>query len=88
MYSNAHLQNIIEGLVLELRQKEAEILSLKHQKFAQFNNEECWIYQGNGDDHLESLVCPVVISAHNLQQLIDTANGNKQIQPVRDRFTV
>jgi hypothetical protein len=49
--------------------KELEFLRI--QKFARFNNEDCWIYQGFGDDHLESLVCPVVISAPALIELID-----------------
>ncbi len=44
----------------------AEVAELKNKKFVRFNNEECWIYQGDGDDHLESLVCPVVISADKL----------------------
>ena len=46
-----------------------EISELKSIKFARFANEECWIYQGDGEDHLESLVCPVVISAEKLIEL-------------------
>jgi len=42
----------------------------KHNRFARFGNEECWIYQGDGEDHLESLVCPVVISPKDLLELI------------------
>lgn len=49
-----------------VERQQAEILELKAKKFARFNNDECWIYQGDGDDHLESLVCPVVIAPHVL----------------------
>lgn len=42
----------------------------KNKKFAGFSNEECWIYQGDGEDHLESLVCPVVISANDLMAIL------------------
>jgi len=48
----------------------------RHHRFARFTNEECWIYQGDGYDHLESLTCPVVISAKELMQLI----ANQQLQ--------
>lgn len=40
------------------------------EKFKRFNNEECWIFQDDDEDHLESLVCPVVISASKLSELI------------------
>lgn len=43
---------------------------LRAKKFARFKNEECWIYQGDGQDHLESLVCPVVIDAKILLKLL------------------
>lgn len=86
MYSSTRMQSIVEGLVAEIRHKDAEIADLRQRKFARFNNEDCWMYQGDGDDNLESLVCPVVISAYDLLQLIN--NANKQIQPIRDRFTV
>lgn len=50
--------------VIESQNKNLE--ELRTRKFARFNNEECWIYQGDGNDHLESLICPVVISAQRL----------------------
>jgi len=43
----------------------------KHQ-FAHFANDECWIYQGDGEDHLESLTCPVVISPEKLMEILAT----------------
>jgi hypothetical protein len=42
---------------------------LRTERFRNFNNDECWVYQGDGEDHLESLVCPVVISAQKLIEL-------------------
>ena len=33
-------------------------------------NGECWIYQGDENDHLDSLVCPVVISAKQLMDIL------------------
>ena len=45
--------------------------------FARFNGQECWIYQGDGTDHLESLVCPVVISAPELLKLITDSKGGQ-----------
>ncbi|MER2626201.1 MAG: hypothetical protein ABTS22_19980 [Accumulibacter sp.] len=39
---------------------------LTAEKFRRFNGEECWIYQRNGDNHLDTLKCPVVISPEDL----------------------
>jgi hypothetical protein len=47
-----------------------ENVRLRSEKFKRFNNEECWIYDETGDNHLESLVCPVVISASTLSELL------------------
>lgn len=49
---------------------EQENAKLRVKVFRSFNDEECWIWQGDGSDHLESLVCPVVIHPIDLQQLI------------------
>ena len=35
------------------------------------NTDEIWYWQGDGEDHLESLVCPVVISAEALAALTE-----------------
>ena len=57
--------------ILELQKSLAE---LKARKFANFNNEDCWIWMGDGNDHLESLTCPVVISPSDLMELISPRN--------------
>jgi hypothetical protein len=59
----------IESLQEQIIKMAMEIEELKAIKFARFANEECWIYQGDGEDHLESLTCPVVISAKKLIEL-------------------
>lgn len=46
-----------------------EIKTLKETKFMKFNNDECWIYQEDGDNRLETLTCPVVISPARLLEL-------------------
>lgn len=48
----------------------SEIKELKDRRFVRFNNEECWIFQGDGTDNLESLVCPVVVRPDVLKRLI------------------
>lgn len=63
------LENQNQDLARHCEKLQAEINSLKEKQFAHFANEECWIYQGDGTDHLESLVCPVVISPQKLIEL-------------------
>ena len=48
-----------------------EMMDLKVINFKRFNEDECWIYQGDGEDYLESLVCPVVICPKKLIELIE-----------------
>lgn len=35
-----------------------------------YENRDVWFWQGDGEDHLESLVCPVVIEANALRNLL------------------
>lgn len=59
-----------DAMTNELGRLAVENAQLRALRFARFNNEECWIYQGDGEDHLESLVCPVVIAASTLLGII------------------
>ena len=59
----------IQDLSNELTRQIAETDDLRERKFLDLNGEKCWLYQGDGDDNLESLVCPVVIHAHDLLAL-------------------
>lgn len=56
------------GYVEQIKSLQSEVDALKRKKFARFNDDECWIYQGDGEDHFESLVCPVVISVAQLAE--------------------
>lgn len=69
----------VSSLVDDIRHKDNEIAELRARKFARFNNEDCWLYQGDGEDHLESLTCPVVISAADLQQLLQDSAQWRQV---------
>ncbi len=74
----------IKGLEKEVSRLEAENQKLKDDRFARFANEECWIYQGNEEDHLESLVCPVVIWPHVLIALkAENAEFKQDIKRLR-----
>lgn len=50
-----------------------ELKEEREKKFKKFNNEECWIYSKTEDNHLETLACPVVISAKDLMEIIEEA---------------
>lgn len=62
--------------VQEIKDLQDTVETLREQKFARFSNEECWIYQEDGDNKLDTLVCPVVISPRTLQKLINQAKGD------------
>lgn len=68
-----NLKEKIKDIGYSYRRVEQERDELRVLKFKKFNEEECWLYQGNGNDYLESLVCPVVISP---EKLIDIINGD------------
>lgn len=60
-----------EALKQDIQRVTAENTDLRLTRFKRFNDEECWLYQGDGEDHLESLVCPVVINAAQLKEILD-----------------
>ena len=75
----------IAALTEENKQLKIQLGTLKFQKFARFNNcqsnteplrlnEDCWIYDKAADNHLESLICPVVISAKDLIDIINKSS--------------
>ena len=68
-----NLKEKIKDIGYSYRRVEQERDELRILKFKKFNDEECWLYQGDGNDYLESLVCPVVISP---EKLIDIINGD------------
>ena len=70
----------------EIELKERQIQELKAQKFASFHNDECWIYQGDGEDRLESLVCPVVIAPATLLELINQRDELLLLKNIADEY--
>ena len=63
---NAHNCFKIDQMINQLAELKCKILRLEGKVFAEFNGEECWIFQPDGDNHLEELVCPVVIHPADL----------------------
>lgn len=39
-----------------------------------------WYWQGDGEDHLESLTCPVVISPEDLAELVAIAERAREVE--------
>jgi len=73
------LQRMAAYLLKENEKLSATVRELNLKQFRWFNDDECWIWQGDGSDHLESLICPVVISARDLQPLIKMRDELKLI---------
>jgi len=73
----AAAQSRIAGHIEHIKSLELEVEQLKAEKFRRFGNQDCWMYQGDGEDHLETLVCPVVIAPH---KLIEIESQNQQLR--------
>ena len=58
------------AFVIENARQAEKIGRLTAEKFRRFNNEECWIYQRNGENHLGTLTCPVVISPDRMGDIV------------------
>lgn len=84
---------------LELKLKESyareeflenELRELGRRKFHYFNEEECWIFQEEGDNYLDSLCCPVIIAPERLVEIrnllttIDTTEELKSLVTEHD----
>lgn len=39
---------------------------------------EVWHWGGDGEDHLESLICPILIMPHQLQELLNASQAEKE----------
>jgi hypothetical protein len=64
-----------KDIIEENKRLAAENTQLRVDRFKRFNGDECWIYDEHGENHLESLVCPVVIKADVLRNII--SNNDK-----------
>lgn len=67
------VQKATSGYVEEIIFLKAEVERLRNVKMARFNNEDCWIYQGDGSDHFKSLACPVVTYPETLEAMVQKA---------------
>ncbi|PHS64374.1 MAG: hypothetical protein COB09_08345 [Thalassobium sp.] len=61
-------------------------LELRRRIFARFNEDECWIFQDDGHDYPESLVCPVVMSAGKLRELVEARSELDEMAARVERF--
>lgn len=59
-----------EGYIQHIRDLDTEVKKLRDIKLVRFNKDDCWLWQGDGFDYPESLVCPVVMSADTLRDLL------------------
>lgn len=69
--ANQKLQSALQVSHEHEKRLAAERDNWKHKKFSWFNNEECWLFQDDGNDHLESLICPVVMSKDKVTELVE-----------------
>lgn len=77
-----------EGLVEEVRLKDAEIdrLAERVRNLQAYRDGESgngvWHWQGDGEDYLESLTCPIVIRAQDLRRLVASEQQRAMVMPV------
>lgn len=69
------MQASFRAMAEENKRLATENTELRTRRFVRFNQEECWIYDITGENHLESLVCPVVISAVELSRILLHSQG-------------
>ena len=55
----------VSRLNSELNRKDCRVISHR------IDGGEAWLWQGDGEDHLESLTCPVVIRPEVLKRILD-----------------
>ena len=59
------------------KQLEDENREFRRKVFRTYNDEEYWIFQDDGEDYAESLVCPVVMSADQFRRLLNLELNTK-----------
>lgn len=55
---------------------------LRRTHLKRFNEEEYWIFLDDGEDYVESLICPVTMSADKLRELLSFRNEEKENLPL------
>lgn len=54
---------------------EEENRELRRRVFRSYDGEEYWIFSDDGEDFVHSLVCPVVMSADKLRELVKASTS-------------
>jgi regulator of replication initiation timing len=62
---------------LEDVKKEAAKLVAENEALRRERNGEVWYWQGDEEDHLESLTCPVLIEANDLRELLERSKKSE-----------
>jgi len=86
MEASEYISELEKNLVnVELRLKEAHrreehllewVTELRRKLFVTFNEDECWVWDADNieDNHIDSLVCPVVICPKVLKSYLEGNN--------------
>lgn len=71
------LHNIVSGHIEQALRYERIIADLRKQVALHEARQrgDYWIWQGDGNDHLESLTCPIIIQAKDLRELCFKKDG-------------
>lgn len=66
-------------LIIEEAERESrDNRRLRIDRFKRFNEEDCWIYGGDGHDNLETLICPVVLQPQQLLEILQERDELKE----------
>ena len=63
-----------------------KLREVRVEKFKRFNEDEYWIFQDDGEDYIDSLMCPVVMSASKLRELIAVREQVVELTRQRDEI--
>lgn len=64
----------LDEVLAEIKRKAGK-LEAENEALRRERQGEIWYWQGDGEDHLESLTCPVLIEAADLRELLKEADG-------------
>ena len=65
--------NILRRLVFAY-----DLLREQNRALKDMSKDDFWAWQGDGEDHLESLTCPVLIIAKDLQAIIEANHARQE----------
>jgi len=63
-----------------------KLREVRVEKFKRFNDEEYWIFQDDEEDYIDSLICPVVMSASKLRELLAVREQVAELTRQRDEI--